>query len=79
MLHLNAFGYMLFCKHNLESFILQSCGYFSSSLNEVDRLIILCTKELMLPQFYAPKMENFVKKERGVQLLLKHQNKKFHH
>lgn len=70
---------MLFCKHNLESFILQSCGYFSSSLNEVDRLIILCTKELMLPQFYAPKMENFVKKERGVQLLLKHQNKKFHH
>ena len=47
MLHLNAFGYMLFCKHNLESFILQSCGDFSSSLNEVDRLIILRTKELM--------------------------------
>ena len=38
---------MLFCKHNLESFILQSCGDFSSSLNEVDRLIILRTKELM--------------------------------
>ena len=47
MLHLNTFGYMLFCKHNLESFILQSCGDFSSSLNEVDRLIILRTKELM--------------------------------
>lgn len=57
MLNLNAFGYMLFCKHNLESFILQSCGDFSSSLNEVDRLIIVRTKELMLPQSYAPKLE----------------------
>ena len=54
---------MLFCKHNPESFILQSCGDFLSSVNEVDRLIILRTKELMLPQSYAPKMENLSRKK----------------